>query len=59
MFEMFHNYKIIQRAEDAINEFINDENCKVWITDEKGNCFIPEGKISVNYCEILEVEKEE
>lgn len=52
---MFHNCSLIKQSENIINDFIEDENCTVWIEDEEGNCFIPKGKVSVNYYQINEI----
>ena len=52
---MFHNSSLIKQGEDIINEFIKDKSCTVWIEDEEGNCFIPKGKVRVNYYQITEL----
>ena len=52
---IFHNGALIKQSENIINEFIK-EDCTVWIEDEEGNCFIPKGKVHVNYYHIEEIE---
>lgn len=58
MFGMFHNFSVMSNAEKTINSFIRDPNCKIWITDSKGNTFVPDGEINVNYVEIMQTPDE-
>lgn len=46
---LFHNGSALSNAENIINEFINHEDFTVWLTDSKGNHFVPKGEITVNY----------
>ena len=50
-----HNEAFIISAEKTINSLIR-KDCKVWLTDEDGNVFIPKGEIKIGYYHIMEDE---
>lgn len=52
MFGFFHDLNILMEAEETINSFI-DSDITIYFTDEEGNCFIPNGKISINFYQLV------
>lgn len=56
---MMHNYNILQNAEKTINSFIDNNNTRIWFEDEKGQRFIPHGRIHIGSVELKMVITEE
>ncbi len=48
---MMHNRQILKTAENTINSFTESDNCRIWFEDEKGQRFIPHGKIKIHSIE--------
>lgn len=52
-----HNETLIKNAENLINN-LNGKDCKIWMTDEAGNVFVPQGKIIIGYYQFIKEEEE-
>ena len=52
-----HNEGIIKTAEDILNN-LGSKDCKIWLTDEAGNVFVPQGKVSIGYYQFMKEEEE-
>lgn len=44
---MMHNQSVLKSAEKTINSFTEADNCRIWFEDEKGQRFVPHGKIKI------------
>lgn len=51
---MAHNHILLKQCEDTINSFLNADNVKIWIEDDKGNRFIPSGNIKIGCLETVQ-----
>ena len=50
---MAHNHILLKQCEETINSFLDADNVKIWIEDDKGNRFIPSGNIKIGYLETV------
>lgn len=44
-----HNISVMKQAETTINSMLELPKSGIWFTDEKGNKWIPKGKIQINF----------
>lgn len=56
---VMHNYNLLQSAEKTINAFINSKDTRIWFEDEKGQRFVPHGKIHIGSIELTTAITEE
>lgn len=59
MCAMLHNMQILNTAEKTINSFNENSNCRIWFEDEKGQVFIPHGKVKIKSFEYVSTIKGE
>ena len=57
-YAFYHNGKILDSAESIINQTIAAGG-KVWIKDENGNIFVPQGRVSIAFAQPCIVKHQE